>query len=171
MSDVSVSHRIVQLVQSSHHGMTQRMIADRMFPHDPGREVSALCCSLVRRGYLRTESRPSLEHGRPVAWYFVTDKPHQPRPGWAELSEPIRAVLEAHGPLSAPDIAYRAGRPRRSVYEALGRMRDAGEVESVRVGSTTRWTLVEDEDDGWVPRPFISSIRARSLGLPLGRAA
>lgn len=166
MSAVSKSHRIVAMVHASRGGMTARMIADRLYQDYKTTDITALCASLVRRGFLKVETRPSIELGRPVNWYLATDKPHVPRPGWANVAEPVREVLERDGPLSVADLAYRAGRSRRAVSDALYRMRDAGEVTVTRQGSTCRWAIVDDEDDGWQPpTQYVSALRAQILGL------
>lgn len=165
----TLAFRITQAVRDHHAGVTVAMLMDALHHPTTRRIVSATCHSLAKRGFLCKETRPSPGTNRLVAWF-------RPSPallagtvrhssGYVWRTEPIRAVLEAHGAVTLGDVVQRTGFSRRACHGALTAMIAGGEVERIGSGNQQRFTLASEEDDWTPPTTYISASRAYALGL------
>ena len=162
----SLGAKIAQLVRSS-DGMTTAMLQARL-PALSASLVSNTCGVLARRGWLVKDIRPLAPGSRRlIAWWYPSARLRQQ--GYAgqihqPIGDQILAALE-QGPMTTEGLCQAVGAGRKSVHDAIRRLKRSGEVETQRDGR--RWVFARTalEDDDWTPQPWVSSIRARALGL------
>lgn len=103
-------------------------------------------------------------------WYLTEKGRTVPYPALPYMDTPakIKAVL-GESAVPVEHVAERVGRSYHTIRSAILRMERRREVETYTEGGVlyVRWPLAPlDDDEAWTPQPWVSSIRARALGLP-----
>lgn len=168
----TLAGRIYQIVAASPQGVRTEELQQQIQDGYTYHSIIARCHTMVARGQLRKEYRTKPGTRRVVAFFFLP-APDQPLVArkTPPLSLKVRQAMERHPDATLPEIAWYAGVPTAKTRKILQQFVALGEAELTGPRNRLTYRLVDDDDDTWTPRPFVSSIRARSLGLPLGRAA
>lgn len=159
-------------------GLTCPDMAARIgFPLTDKRRRRLLDASLRRLallGLVNRYRRRRLGHGSPTVYeYFATGLLKQyvrggglPAEVGVKTDERIVALLR-DGPARVKELAERLGHTPRAIRYAVQRLASRGlvVVHEERGGWLVRLPEDELEDDDWQPQPWVSSIRARALGL------
>lgn len=128
-------------------------------------EVSAVCCQLMRRGWITREMRPNLRGGPLCSWWKPTKKlqaaPYIPQPKLVDVEKRILDAIDA-GHTERSAIRDHSGLSNSSLGYGLERLCRKDEIARVSLG---RYERALPDDDGWTPQPYIHPYRAKSLGL------
>lgn len=125
--------------------------------------ANTLCRHLARRGWveLHADSRPRLRVWTPTAKLRTEGID-------AALMRNVRdrvwELIES-GVREIPALATAAQTTHPTVCSIVKRLEEAGSVRRIKTGARTYVVPVDDEDDGWTPKPYINPIRARALGV------
>ena len=144
------------------------------------RVLDAALRRLALLGLVNRYKRRRLGHGNPTIYeYFATATLKQyvrggglPADVAVQTDERIVALLR-DGPARVKELAASIGHTPRAVRFAVQRLASRGLVviHEDRNGYLIQLPEDELEDDEWEPQPWVSSIRARALGLIPQKAA
>jgi predicted ArsR family transcriptional regulator len=136
-------------------------------------QAAALLDYLQAAGWVRSTTQPRRgAAGRPIRqWYPTPHAQTTPYPLVPYTDTPAKVeVALQDGALTLTELRLRVGRPYDAIRSAVRALMKAGVVERYAGPDGVSFGLVEAEE-AWTPAPYLNPIRARALGVALGRAA
>jgi predicted transcriptional regulator len=93
-------------------------------------------------------------------WYLTTrakKEPYQSR-AYTDTAELVQTLLES-GAYTLSEVATHIDRPYDTIRSAIRSLLNRGVIERYDGPDGVTYAVVED--DGWMPQPFVSSVRAK----------
>jgi predicted ArsR family transcriptional regulator len=137
-------------------------------------QAASLLDYLQEAGWVRSKTQRRVgTAGRPMRlWYPTAQAQTTPYPvvPYTDTAAQVQAALQ-DGALTLTELRQRVGRPYDTIRGAVRALMKAGVVERYHGPDGVSFGLVDAEEEAWTPAPYLHPIRARALGVAVGRAA
>lgn len=130
----------------------------RRSPH----QTSSMLVHLEKHGWVTAKrGRRNGCGGRATRTWYLTKRaqkePYQSR-AYTDTAELVQTLLET-GAYTLSEVATHIDRPYDTIRSAIRSLLNRGVIERYDGPDGVTYAVVED--DGWMPQPFVSSVRAK----------